>query len=97
MVFVYVARKEGYVEKVKELSPKYYYYSRRVKVIMGGGLLTGFAILTTLRVLYGPLPYSQFFPLFLALFVVSLGIIFVGWAINIRPCTNQRRASNNTS
>ena len=31
LVFGYVARKEGYVEKAKELSPKYYYYARRVR------------------------------------------------------------------
>jgi len=38
LVFGYVARKEGYVEKAKELSPKYYYYARRVEVIVCGGL-----------------------------------------------------------
>jgi membrane glycosyltransferase len=80
LVVGYVARKEGYVEKAKErmhakeLSPKYYYYARRVKVIVGGGLLTGFAILTTLRVLYGPLPYLQFLLLFLALIVVGANV-----------------------
>jgi len=31
LVFGYVARKEGYVEKAKELSPKYYYHARRVR------------------------------------------------------------------
>jgi len=74
LVFGYVARKEGYVEKAKELSPKYYYYARRVEVIVGGGLFTGFAILTTLRVLYGPLPYPQSFLLFLALIVVGANV-----------------------
>ena len=74
LVFGYVARKEGYVEKAKELSPKYYYYARRVEVIVCGGLFTGFAILTTLRVLYGPLPYPQFLLLFLALIVVGANV-----------------------
>ena len=71
LVFGYVARKEGYVEKAKELSPKYYYYTRSVECIVGGGLFTGFAILTTLRVLYGPLPYPQSFLLFLILIAVG--------------------------
>jgi|GEM_PF-2808067 len=74
LVFGYVARKEGYVEKVKELSPKYYYYARRVECIVGGGLFTGFAILTTLRVLYGPLPYPQSFLLFLILIAVGANV-----------------------
>jgi len=74
LVFVYVARKEGYVEKAKELSPKYYYYARRVQVIVGSGFFVGFAILTTLRVLYGPLPYPQFLLLFLALIVVGANV-----------------------
>ena len=71
LVFGYVARKEGYVEKAKELSPKYYYYARRVEVIVCGGLFTGFAILTTLRVLFGPLPSPHSFLLFLTLIVVG--------------------------
>jgi hypothetical protein len=71
LVFGYVARKEGYVEKAKELSPKYYYYARRVECIVGGGLFTGFAILITLSVLYGPLPYPHSFLLFLILIVVG--------------------------
>lgn len=71
LVFGYVARKEGYVEKAKELSPKYYYYARRVEVIVCGGLFTGFAILTTLRVLLGPLPSPHSFLLFLTLIVVG--------------------------
>jgi len=71
LVFGYVARKEGYVEKAKELSPKYYYYARRVECIVGGGLFTGFAILTTLRVLFGPLPYPHSFLLFLILIAVG--------------------------
>ncbi len=71
LVFGYVARKEGYVEKAKELSPKYYYYARRVECIVGGGLFTGFAILTTLSVLFGPLPYPHSFLLFLILIAVG--------------------------
>jgi len=71
LVFGYVARKEGYVEKAKELSPKYYYYARRVEVIVCGGLFAGFATLTTLRVLYGPLPYPHSFLLFLILIAVG--------------------------
>jgi len=71
LVFGYIVHKEGYVEKAKELSPKYYYYARRVECIVGGGLFTGFAILTTLRVLLGPLPYPHSFLLFLALIVVG--------------------------
>jgi membrane protein implicated in regulation of membrane protease activity len=71
LVFGYVARKEGYVEKAKELSPKYYYYARRVEVIVCGGLFTGFAILITLTVLFGPLPYPHSFLLFLTLIVVG--------------------------
>ena len=34
LVFGYVARREGYVEKAKELSPKYYCYARRVEAIV---------------------------------------------------------------
>lgn len=71
LIFVYVARKEGYVEKAKELSPRYYYYARRVDVTVGGGLFTGFAILTALRVLLGPLPYPHSFLLFLVLIAVG--------------------------
>ena len=71
LVFGYVARKEGYVEKAKELSPKYYYYARRVECIVGGGLFTGFAILSTLTVLFGPLPYPHSFLLFLILIAVG--------------------------
>jgi len=71
LVFGYVARKEGYVEKAKELSPKYYYYARRVEVIVCGGLFTGFATLTTLRVVFGPLPYPHSFLFFLILIAVG--------------------------
>jgi len=77
LVFAYVARKKGYVEKAKErmhakeLPPKYDYYARRVQVIVGGGLLTGFAILTTLRVLFGPLLSPHLFLLFIILIVLG--------------------------
>ncbi len=71
LVFGYIVHKEGYVEQFKQLSPKYYYYGRRVQCIVGGGLLTGFAILTTLRVLLGPLPYPHSFLLFLILIAVG--------------------------
>jgi len=71
LVFGYVARKEGYVEKFKELSPKYYYSARRVQVIVGSGFFVGFAILTTLRVLFGPLPSPQWFLLFIILIVLG--------------------------
>ena len=64
LIFGCIARKEGYV---KQVPPKV----RRVEVIVCGSLFTGFAILTTLRVLYGPLPYPQSFLLFLALIVVG--------------------------
>jgi len=50
----------------------YYYSYRRVQVIVGGGLLTGFGILTTLRVLLGrPLPYPQGVLLFIILIVLG--------------------------
>ena len=71
LVFGYVARKEGYVEKAKEFSPKHYFYVRRAECIVCGGLFTGFAILTTLTVLYGPLPYPHSFLLFLILIAVG--------------------------
>jgi len=71
LVFGYVARKEGYVEKAKELSPKYYYYARRVEVIVYGGLFTGFATLITLTVRFGPLPYPHSFLLFFILIPVG--------------------------
>ena len=71
LIFGYVARKEGYVEKAKELSPKYYYYARRVEVIVCGGLFTGFATLITLTVLFGSLPSPHSFLLFLTLIVVG--------------------------
>jgi len=64
LVWAYVARKKGYV---KQVSPKY----RRLQCVVSGGLLTGFAILTTLRVLYGPLPYPHSFLLFLILIAVG--------------------------
>lgn len=64
LVFGYVARKEGYV---KQVSPKL----RRIQFVVSGGLLTGFAILITLRVLFGPLPYPHSFLLFLALIAVG--------------------------
>jgi len=64
LIFGYVARKEGYV---KQVPPKI----RRVEVIVCGGLLTGFGILTTLRVLFGPLPSPHSFLLFLTLIVVG--------------------------
>lgn len=75
-VFGYVTRKKGYVEKVKERSPKhyykYYYSARRVQFIVGGGLLTGFAILTLLRLLLDrPLPYPQGVLLFIILMVLG--------------------------
>ena len=71
LVFGYIARKEGYVEQFKQLSPKHYYYVRRVECIVGGGFFTGFAILTTLTVLFGPLPYPHSFLLFLILIAVG--------------------------
>ena len=76
LVFGYVIRKKGYVEKVKERSPKhyskYYYSAGRVQFIVGGGLLTGFVILTLLRELLGrPLPYPQGVLLFIILMVLG--------------------------
>ena len=71
LVFGYVACKEGYVEKAKELSPKYYYYARRVEVIVCGGFLTGFTTMTIWRLLIDrPLPPYSFL-LFLILIVVG--------------------------
>jgi hypothetical protein len=71
LVFGYIARKEGYVEQFKQLSPKHYYYTRRLQCIVGGGLLTGFGIMTGWRVLLGhPLPQYSLL-LFLALIVVG--------------------------
>jgi hypothetical protein len=64
LIFGYIARKEGYVRQVP---PKV----RRVQVIVCGGLFTGFAILITLRVLFGPLPYPHSFLLFLTLIAVG--------------------------
>ena len=64
LIFGYIARKEGYV---KQVPPKV----RRVEVIVCGGLFTGFAILITLRVLFGPLPYPHSFMLFLILIAVG--------------------------
>jgi len=77
LVFGFIARKEGYVENAKKLSPKSYYYVRRVECIVGGGLLTGFSVLTALRVLYGPLPYPHSFLLFLIL--VAVGMYIGNW------------------
>jgi hypothetical protein len=64
LVFGYVARKEGYV---KQVPPKL----RRIQFVVSGGLLTGFAILITLRVLFGPLLYPYSFLLFLTLIAVG--------------------------
>jgi hypothetical protein len=64
LIFAYVARKEG---NVKQVPPEV----RRVEVIMCSGLFAGFAILTTLRVVYGPLPYPYSFLPFLILIAVG--------------------------
>jgi len=66
-----ILHKLGYVETMKELAPKQYSRIRRVQCIVGGGLFTGFAVLTALRVLYGSLPYPQSLLLFLILIVVG--------------------------
>lgn len=60
LIFGYVVRKEGYM---RQASPKV----RRVQCIVGGGLLTGFGILTALRILLGPLSSAHSFLLFLIL------------------------------
>jgi len=60
LIFGYVARKEGYI---RQASSKV----RRVQCVVGGGLLTGFGILTALRVLLGRLSPSYAFPFFLIL------------------------------
>ena len=78
LVFGLIARKEGYVEKAKKSSPKAYYYTRLVQSIVGGGLLTGFSILTILTVFYGPLPYPHSFLLFLIL--VAIGA-YIGYRL----------------
>jgi uncharacterized membrane protein YfcA len=64
VIFGYVARKRRYV---KQVSPKV----RRVEVIACSGLFTSFAFLTTLTVLFGPIPYPHSFLLFLILIVVG--------------------------
>ena len=64
LIFGYIARKEGYV---KQVPPKV----RRVEVVVCSGLFAGFAILITLRVLLGPLPYPHSFLLFLILIAVG--------------------------
>ena len=71
LVFAYIAHKEGHVETAKNLSPKTYYYARRVQLIVGAGLLTGFSILTVLTVIYGPLPNPHSFLLFLILVAIG--------------------------
>lgn len=85
MVFGYVARKNGCVEQFKKLSPRYYYYTRRVEFIVGGGLFTAFSIMLILSEIFGPLSSSHFFLLFLSLIIVGavigdkLGKKFVGY------------------
>lgn len=64
LIFGYIARKERYV---KQVPPRV----RRVEVMVCGGLFTGFAILITLRVLFGPLPYPHSFLVFLILIAVG--------------------------
>lgn len=64
-------RKAGYVEMTKELAPKQYSNVRRLQQIVCGGLLTGFAILFVLRVLYGSLPSPHSLILFLSLTAVG--------------------------
>ena len=72
LVFAYVARKKGYVEKVKELSPKYYYSARRVQVIVVSGVFAGIAILLLLKLLLGrPLSSLYFLWLFLTMIVIG--------------------------
>lgn len=66
-----ILRKLGYVKTMKQLAPKQYSSVRRVQCVVGGGLFTGFAVLTGLRVLYGPLSYPQSLLLFLSLIVVG--------------------------
>lgn len=65
LVFGYVTRKKG--RYVEQASPK----MRRLQCVVSGGLLTGFAIPTILRVLFGPPPSSHFFLLFLVLIAVG--------------------------
>ena len=73
LVFGYVAHKEEQVKKARELSPKHYSLVRRAECIVCGGLFTGFAVLTALRQLYGPLPYPQ--TLFLFLMLTAVGAV----------------------
>jgi hypothetical protein len=77
LVFGYAMHKEGYVDRAKNLSSKAYYTARRISYIVGGGLLTGFSILTILTVLYGRLPYPHSFLLFLSL--VAIGMYIGNW------------------
>ncbi|MCL6579364.1 MAG: hypothetical protein K6T73_08260 [Candidatus Bathyarchaeota archaeon] len=70
LVFGYISRKEGYVERATKLSPKHYHYTRRVEVVVGGGLFTGFAIMTIWRVFTEPLPQHSFL---LFLILISVG------------------------
>ena len=66
-----ILHKLGYVKTMKEIAPKQYSSVRRMQVVVGGGLFTSLAVLTTLRVLYGPLPNPQSLLLFLSLVVVG--------------------------
>lgn len=71
LVFWYIARKNGDVEQFKQLSPKHYYYARRVQCIVGGGFFTGFVIMLILSGFFSPLPSPHSFLLFLTLIIVG--------------------------
>lgn len=66
-----ILRRGGHVERAKELAPKQYSIVRRVQIIVCGGLVTSLGVLFILRVLYGPLQYSDSLTLFLTLFAVG--------------------------
>lgn len=72
LIYWYIARKAGFVERTKQLSPKAYYYTRRVQCMACGGLLSGFGVLAVVTVLLGaPLPPPHALLLFLILIIVG--------------------------
>ncbi len=72
LIYWCIARKAGFVERTKQLSPKAYYYTRRVQCMACGGLLSGFGVLAVVTVLLGaPLPPPHALLLFLILIIVG--------------------------
>lgn len=72
LIYWYIASKAGLVERTKQLSPKAYYYTRRVQCMACGGLLSGFGVLAVVTVLLGaPLPPPHALLLFFILIIVG--------------------------